>query len=102
MTFTGSLALHFLMAAACTATSPGGNTGNKMADKIIVAGRIITMDSDRPEARAIAITGDTIMAVGTEKEISALGGDDTVWIRLDKATVLPGFIDSHGHFIGLG
>jgi predicted amidohydrolase YtcJ len=50
-------------------------------------------------ARGIAIDGDRIVAVGTEAEVSAWIGPETVVVDLDEKVVLPGLIDSHGHWI---
>lgn len=73
------------------------------ADRIIVNGRVLTMEPDAPRAEALAILGDTILAVGTEAEIEALAGPGTDRIDARGATVLPGFIESHMHlFIGGG
>jgi predicted amidohydrolase YtcJ len=65
-------------------------------------GKIATMDSARPEARAIAVKGDVIAAVGTEEEIAPFIGPATQVIDLAGMLAVPGLIDSHGHFTGLG
>jgi predicted amidohydrolase YtcJ len=53
-----------------------------------------------PKARAIAISGDRILAVGSNAEVLALAGPSTTLVDLDGRAVLPGFVDSHGHWIG--
>jgi predicted amidohydrolase YtcJ len=58
------------------------------------------MDPDRPSGQAVAIQGDTILAVGSDQAILALVGDDTTVIDLDGPTVLPGFNDAHSHLLG--
>jgi hypothetical protein len=58
------------------------------------------MGPDLPEASAIAITGERIVAVGIDDDVLALAGTNTTVIDLDGLTVTPGFIDSHGHWIG--
>ncbi|MCE8516900.1 amidohydrolase [Ruegeria pomeroyi] len=68
-----------------------------MPDIIILNGRVITFDG--PDAQALAITGGTITAVGTNAEIRELAGNARV-IDAQGGTVLPGFIDSHVHLFG--
>ncbi|APE44497.1 amidohydrolase [Sulfitobacter alexandrii] len=69
-------------------------------DIIVHNGKLLTFDPDRPEAQALAITGGTLTAVGTDAEITALAGDDTRMIDAGGGTVLPGLIDSHVHLFG--
>lgn len=56
----------------------------------------------RPDAAAVAIRGGKIVYVGSEKGALALRGKRTRVIDLNGATVLPGLVDSHTHFIELG
>ncbi len=72
------------------------------ADLVLVNGKVVTVDDKLPEARALAVRGDRIVAVGTEKEIRSLVGPSTRVIDLAGALAIPGLIDSHGHFTGLG
>jgi len=72
------------------------------ADLVIMNGKIVTVDEAKPEARALAVRGDLIAAVGTEKEIKAYIGPATKVINLEGKLAIPGFIDSHGHFTGIG
>ena len=60
-------------------------------------GIIITMEELHPQAQAIAIAGERILAVGTNDEILALKDSSTQLIDLRGKTVMPGFIDSHTH-----
>jgi predicted amidohydrolase YtcJ len=72
------------------------------ADTILINGNIYTVDEDNPRAEALAIQGDRIMKVGTTAEIEALKGDSTTVYDLEGRFVMPGFIEGHGHFSGLG
>lgn len=72
------------------------------ADLILVNGRIVTADDARPEAQALAVRGDTIAALGTTEEIRKLAGPTTKVIDLNGQLAIPGFIEGHGHFTGLG
>src|SRR5881396_939816 len=68
------------------------------ADLILHGGRVWTVDPERPEARALAVRGDRIVAVGPEQEVLGLRGPATEVIELSDRLVLPGFIDAHTHF----
>ena len=72
------------------------------ADLVITGGRIVTMDPDRPEVEAIAARGQELVAVGSADEVAELIGDATEVIELDGALAVPGLIEGHGHFAGLG
>jgi predicted amidohydrolase YtcJ len=64
--------------------------------------QVVTVDPDRPTAEAIAVRGDLIFKIGTDEEIEALIGDDTRVLDLEGKTVIPGMIDAHVHFSGIG
>jgi predicted amidohydrolase YtcJ len=65
-------------------------------------GRIVTVDPAKPEAQAIAIKGDKIEFVGTNAEVQKYIGPNTQVIDLAGALAIPGFIEGHGHFSGVG
>jgi predicted amidohydrolase YtcJ len=69
---------------------------------IIVNGNIWTVDSNTPKASALAITDGKITDVGTDEIISKLKGENTQEIDANGAFVMPGWIEGHGHFSGLG
>jgi predicted amidohydrolase YtcJ len=70
------------------------------ADRIFINGKIWTADKSRPRAEALAISGDQILAVGSNTEILALRNGDTSVVDLKGRFVVPGFQDSHVHFPG--
>ena len=72
------------------------------ADKIYVNGIIITVDDQRPQAQAVATKNGLIMAVGTRDNIEQFNGPNTVVSDLEGQTLVPGFIDAHSHFAGVG
>jgi predicted amidohydrolase YtcJ len=72
------------------------------ATLVLVNGHIVTVDSTKPEAQAVAIAGDRIIAVGTNEEIRRLVSSGTQTIDLGGRLAVPGFIEGHGHFMGLG
>lgn len=55
-----------------------------------------------PDAAAVAIRGGKIVYVGSDKGALALRGKRTKVIDLNGATVIPGLVDSHTHFVELG
>jgi predicted amidohydrolase YtcJ len=72
------------------------------ATLVLRNGKIVTVDAATPEAQAIAIRGDRIEAVGTNDSIQRYIGPSTQVIDLNGQLAIPGLIESHGHFMGLG
>ena len=72
------------------------------ADIVFVSGNIITVDARMPQAEALAVAGDRILAVGSNAEINGLKGEETRVIDLEGRTVVPGLVDGHLHFARLG
>lgn len=68
-------------------------------DVIYYNANILTMDVRQPVASAIALTGDTIQALGSDAEVLALADSNTQVVDLGVLTITPGFIDSHEHRI---
>jgi hypothetical protein len=87
-----------LAAAGCTAGAPM----DEPADLVLHNGRIVTVDSVRPEAEAVAIRGYQIVAVGSNDEIDRFIGPSTEVVDLAGRLAIPGFIEGHGHYMGLG
>jgi predicted amidohydrolase YtcJ len=80
-----------------------GRAQNKAAPNVIIVNATIhTMDPQQPSAEAVAIYGNRIVAVGSSKEIKKLAGPGTRTIDAKKQLVLPGFNDSHVHFLSGG
>lgn len=92
-----TLQLAVGLAAACTTSPPAA-----VADAIYSGGTIVTVDDDRPSATAIAVKDGRILAVGDGDEIQEFRGDATEVIDLGGKTMLPGFIDTHGHVFNVG
>ncbi|MGH7561998.1 MAG: amidohydrolase [Gemmatimonadales bacterium] len=70
--------------------------GGPKAD-LAVFGRVWTGDSARPWAQAVAVRGDTLVAVGDSAEIARLVGGGTTRLDASGGVVVPGFIDDHVH-----
>lgn len=92
----GMLALFVAGAliAACT------GSGEEPADLILFNGKVFTAEPGGGFAEAVAIRGNRILRVGSNAEIEALAGSDTEMLDARGGTVLPGFNDSHVHFLG--
>ena len=84
------------------ATPLAANAQTPAATLVLTNGRIVTVDSTRPEAQAVAIAGDRIIAVGSNAEIQRLVTRATRVIDLRGQLAVPGFIEGHGHWMGLG
>ena len=69
------------------------------ADLVIHHAKVFTVDRSQPEAEAIAIIGERIIAVGTDPSIDPFIDSRTRVIDARGASVLPGFNDSHVHFV---
>ena len=96
-----ALLLVFFLMSACDAVDDPA-LDEEAADLVLLDGRIVTVDDDQPEAEAIAVSGNEITAIGTSDEIRALVGSDTEVIELGGRLAMPGFIEGHGHFLGVG
>jgi len=73
-----------------------------MADIVFLNGVVWTVNPNQPKAEALAIKGNRILKVGTSSEMERVTGDSTKVVNLDGAFVLPGFTDSHTHFLDGG
>ena len=89
-----------------TACGSGGPASGLTPDRILHNGQIITMDGDSRVVQALAYkegpAGSEILAVGTDREIMALRGPETLVTDLGGRAVIPGLIDAHLHFSLLG
>ena len=92
----------FLAFSAGTLFLPACIKVRAMADLALLGGSVWTGDGGRPWAEAVAVRGDRIVAVGTSKDIRRLIGRETMVIDLGKTLAVPGFIDSHTHFLDGG
>ncbi len=95
-TVTHCLLLYAMLVAACAPPQQDS------ASLTITGARVWTGDVDQPWAEAVAVQGDNIIAVGSSAEIALLIGSDTEVIEADGGMLVPGFIDSHVHFLGSG
>jgi predicted amidohydrolase YtcJ len=74
---------------------------DKSADLVII-GKIYTVNSTNDVAQAVAVTGGKISFVGSAADVEKYIGEKTQVIRLQNQVVTPGFIEGHGHLMGVG
>lgn len=94
--------LAALLILLLTSASLTHARSDRKADRVIVNADVRTMNPAQPRAEAIAIEGNRIVAVGSNSDIRALTGPSTEVIDAKGRLVLPGFNDSHVHFLDGG
>jgi hypothetical protein len=73
-----------------------------VADTVLINGKIVTVDPQFSIAQAVAIREGKFLAVGSNTQIEAFTGPNTVRVDLSGRTVLPGLMDTHAHVAGAG
>jgi predicted amidohydrolase YtcJ len=71
-------------------------------DLIVHNANVYTMNEAQPTANALAVRGERFVAIGGSDEVLRLRGGATRVIDAQRATIVPGFQDAHGHVAGLG
>lgn len=84
-----------LLLATCSVTAPA-------AELVLRNGKIVTLDPSAPQVQAVAAAGGRIVAVGTNAQIARHIQPSTKVIDLGGHLAIPGFIEGHGHFTGIG
>jgi predicted amidohydrolase YtcJ len=90
------------MIAGCGPGEDASSEDARYADLVLVNGKIVTVDDDRPEAEALAADDGRIVAVGSRGEVEGWIGPETEVIDLEGGLAVPGLIEGHAHFMGLG
>jgi predicted amidohydrolase YtcJ len=86
--------LLFAILCRCSTQEP--------ADLIITGGKIYTMDDVQPNVEAVAVKNDRIIYAGTNEGVGKFKGDQTRILDLKGQVMTPGFIEGHGHIMGIG
>ena len=98
---TGALMLVAL--AACSTGAPADEDADAVpADVLFTNARFVTLDEAVPEAEALAVRDGRVLAVGEADALAAHVGPATEVVDLGGAFAIPGFIEGHGHFLGIG
>ena len=85
---------------ACDANEP--QEVHPVASLLLINADVVTVDTARPHAEAVAIKDDLILDVGTSEEMLKHRGEHTEVIDLQGQMVVPGFIEGHGHYTSFG
>jgi predicted amidohydrolase YtcJ len=72
------------------------------ADLLLTNAKVVTVDERLPQVEAVAVRGDRIIALGSSADLKKYAGPATQVVDLQGQLVIPGFIESHGHFSGVG
>lgn len=72
---------------------------SKFADTLYYNGTIITMNDKEKFVEAVAVSADTILAVGNLAQVETFADEKTNYVDLKGKTLLPGFIDAHSHIL---
>ncbi|HSG09248.1 MAG TPA: amidohydrolase [Longimicrobiales bacterium] len=72
------------------------------ADLVLLGGNVVTADDRVLDGTALAARGGRVIAVGTDAEIRHFVGEGTEVVELEGRTAIPGFIEGHGHYTGVG
>jgi predicted amidohydrolase YtcJ len=86
----------------CAAAQSPAPAATGPAEAIYAGGPILTMNDAMPTAEAVAIRGGRILAVGSRAQVEATRGPGTRAVDLGGRTMLPGFVDPHGHVVMVG
>jgi predicted amidohydrolase YtcJ len=98
LSFTAVVGVLALSARAVS-TAPQATTP---ADLVVTNGKVVTVEDGAPEAQAVAAAGGKIVAVGSNADVKKYIGPKTEVIDARGQLVIPGFIEGHGHFSGVG
>ena len=94
----------FTATVAALAGAPGllsQSQQDSPADFVLLNGKIVTLDTPA-EVQALAARGGRIVALGSNADSKRLAGQTTEVIDANGQLVIPGFIEGHGHFTGVG
>ncbi|MDX1494354.1 MAG: amidohydrolase [Longimicrobiales bacterium] len=89
-----------VLLAGLAACGPGD--ASEAADLVLLNGNLVTVDETLPRAQALAARGGRIVALGADADMDAFIGDDTRVIDLEGRTAIPGFVEGHAHYMGVG
>lgn len=98
---------YILISTGCskepTTDTPATTSPGVIASTVYFNANIITVNDAQASAEAVAVKDGRILAVGNSIEIMKMAGENTRKVDLNGKTMVPGFVDSHGHaqFIGL-
>ena len=97
-------ACALILAVGCAGPeAPAPAATDEAADLVLLGGTIVTLEEGAPEVEALAAKDGRIVALGSRAEIESQIGDATEVIELAPGELaIPGFIEGHAHFMGIG
>ena len=90
----------FTAATLLTACAP--EASQAPADLVLRGGMVATVNDGDEIVEAVAVDDGWIVSVGTDEEVAPFIGPDTRVVELEGRLAIPGFIEGHGHYMGLG
>ncbi|HKW02353.1 MAG TPA: amidohydrolase [Vicinamibacterales bacterium] len=99
---TAAIALAFVLVVAAGVRITSQTAAQTPAELVLRNGRIVTVDDRLPEAQALAASGGKIVFIGTNADVARFVGPSTKVIDLGGQLAIPGLIEGHGHFTGIG
>lgn len=93
---------YLLLVTLLTAIVVSCSPSKSPADMVILGGKIYTVNDAQPVVEAVVVRGEKIEFAGAEAEARTWIGDSTQVIDLKGKTMIPGLIEGHGHFMGVG
>ena len=99
LAFAFAALILFSLLSGCVVSSPFTPLPTVDPQQLILFhnGVVLTMDTERRLATALAVRGEKISALGSDDEILAMTEPDAIVIDLQGATLMPGFVDPHSH-----
>lgn len=91
-----------LALVACSSVERDHEIAPPPAANLVMYGRVWTGDTAAPWAGAVAVAGDSIVAVGDSASVAVYVGPSTQVVDNGRALVVPGFMDAHTHFMSGG
>ncbi|MSQ98680.1 MAG: amidohydrolase [Xanthomonadales bacterium] len=100
MNNTSKLLIRLLgLLALCASTLGQAATTGEL---LIFGGPIYTMAANQPEVAAVVVADGRVLFAGSREDAQAWAGSDTRMLDLAGNTMIPGFIESHGHIMSFG
>jgi predicted amidohydrolase YtcJ len=97
-----TISLALISVLACIFSLTAAAQSRPAADLIITNAKVWTVDKSNPTAQAVAVLADRIVAVGSNSDVDNWRGPNTRVIDAEGKLLLPGFNDSHVHFVNGG
>src|SRR5436309_6838224 len=97
-----TISLALISVLACIFLLIAAAQSRPAADLIITNAKVWTVDKSNPTAQAVAVLGDHIVAVGSNSDVNNWRGASTRVIDAEGKLLVPGFNDSHVHFVNGG